>query len=140
AISAVCHQFGIAQNGVERRAQLMAHIGEELRFVLARLRKLATLLLDLAEEPRVLDREHGGGCERLQKFNCICGKVARRLSPNNKGPGDAVCADQRHHEARAKSSSHCNLSHRAWWLVADIRYLQRLSILDRLAERIGSTG
>src|SRR6516225_4774887 len=30
AIGAVRHQFGIAQDGVERRAQLVAHIGKEL--------------------------------------------------------------------------------------------------------------
>src|SRR5262249_3856626 len=29
-ISAVRHQFGVAQNGIERRAQLMTHIGQEL--------------------------------------------------------------------------------------------------------------
>ena len=33
----------------------VAHIGEELRLVLACDRELAALLLDLAEEPRVLD-------------------------------------------------------------------------------------
>jgi hypothetical protein len=49
AISAVRHQFGIAQDGIERGAQLMAHIGEELRLVLACLFELATFLLDLVE-------------------------------------------------------------------------------------------
>jgi len=36
-------------DGVERRAQLMAHVGEELRFMLARLCKLAALFLDFVE-------------------------------------------------------------------------------------------
>src|SRR5215831_3781026 len=54
-ISAVRHQFGIAKNGVERRAQLVAHIGQELRFVLACLCKLPALVLDFVEQPRVLD-------------------------------------------------------------------------------------
>src|SRR5262249_25079821 len=48
-VSAVCHQFGVAQNGVERRAQFVTHIGEKLRFVLACLLKLAALLLDFVE-------------------------------------------------------------------------------------------
>jgi hypothetical protein len=33
----------------------MAHIGEELRLVLARLSKLAAFLLDLVEQSRILD-------------------------------------------------------------------------------------
>jgi hypothetical protein len=45
-ISAVRHQFGIAQDGIKRRAQLMAHIGQKLRLVLACLFKLSALVLD----------------------------------------------------------------------------------------------
>src|SRR6516162_9274257 len=58
AISAVRHQFGVAQDSVERGAQLMAHIGEELGLVLARLFKLAALVLDFIEQPDVLDGDH----------------------------------------------------------------------------------
>src|SRR6516164_6486281 len=54
-VSAVRHQFGIAQDGIERGAQLVAHIGKELRLVLARLFKLTALVLDLMEQPRILD-------------------------------------------------------------------------------------
>src|SRR5262249_34015974 len=46
AIGAVRHQFSIAKNGIERRAQLVTHIGEELRFVLACDLKLPALILD----------------------------------------------------------------------------------------------
>ena len=56
-VSAVRHQFGVAQDGVERRAQLMAHIGEELRLVPARLFKLPALVLYFVEQPHVLDRD-----------------------------------------------------------------------------------
>src|SRR6516165_5007454 len=56
AVSAIRHQFGIAQDSVERRTQLMAHIGEELRLVLACFFKLSALVLDLGEQPRILDR------------------------------------------------------------------------------------
>ena len=57
-----------ADDGVERRAQLVAHVGEELRLVLARLRKLAALVLDFVEQPHVLDRDHrlvGEGRDQL---------------------------------------------------------------------------
>jgi hypothetical protein len=47
--------LGEADDGVERRPQLMGHVGEELGLVLAGDLELATLLLDLAEETRVLD-------------------------------------------------------------------------------------
>src|SRR6266700_5959014 len=107
-------------------------------FVLAPLRKLAALLLDLAEQPRVLDRQHRVGCERLQKLNCIFGKIARLLAPNDESSDDAVCADQRHDEARSKSGPHRDLSDGGWRLVADIGDLLRLPILGRLADRIGT--
>ena len=41
--------LGDADDGVERRAQLMAHVGEKLRLVLARLRELPALFLDFIE-------------------------------------------------------------------------------------------
>src|SRR5262249_21775559 len=60
------HHLGQADDGVERRAQLVAHAGYELRLVLARQLQLAALLLDFVEQPHVLDRDHrlvgeGGG-------------------------------------------------------------------------------
>ena len=45
-------------DGIERRAQLMAHIGEKLRLVLACFGELAALVLDFVEQPHVLDRDH----------------------------------------------------------------------------------
>jgi hypothetical protein len=57
-VSAIRHQFRIAQDGIERRAQLMAHVGKELRFVLARLLKLPALVLDFVKQSNILDRYH----------------------------------------------------------------------------------
>ena len=68
AVNAVRDQFGVAEDGVERRAQLVAHVGEELRLVLARLGELAALVLDFVEQPHVLDRDHrlvGEGGDQL---------------------------------------------------------------------------
>ena len=45
-VSAVRHQFRITQDGIERRAQFMTHVGEKLRLVLARDLKLPVLVLD----------------------------------------------------------------------------------------------
>ena len=58
-IIAVRHQFGIAQDGVKRRAQLMAHIGQELRLVLACLFELSALLLDFVEQADILNGDCG---------------------------------------------------------------------------------
>src|SRR5262245_53570087 len=49
--------LGDADDGVERRAQLVAHAGEELGLVLARFLELAALVLDFVEQPHVLDRD-----------------------------------------------------------------------------------
>src|SRR6516225_7972421 len=58
-VSAVRHQLGVAQDGIKRRPQLVAHIGEELRFVLARFFELTALLLDFVKQPHVFDRNRG---------------------------------------------------------------------------------
>src|SRR5215469_2911961 len=58
AVSTVRHQFGIAQDGIEWGAQFMAHIGKELRLVLACLFKLSALVLDFIEQPYILDGDH----------------------------------------------------------------------------------
>src|ERR1700732_1938612 len=70
-----------ADDGVERRAQLMAHVGEELRLVLARLGKLAALVLDFIEQADILNRDHrliGEGRSKLdlliheRLYDCSC--------------------------------------------------------------------
>ena len=57
-IDVVQDQLGVAEDGVERRAQLVAHVGEELRLVLARFGELAALVLDLSEQTCILDRQY----------------------------------------------------------------------------------
>src|SRR6516165_7125945 len=52
------HHLGQPDDGVERRAQLVAHAGEELRLVLARQLKLPALVLDFVEQPHVLNGNH----------------------------------------------------------------------------------
>src|SRR5262249_8198357 len=63
-----------ADDGVERRAQLVAHVGEELRLVLARLGKLTALVLDFIEQPHVLDRDHSLVGEGRDQFNLLIGE------------------------------------------------------------------
>ena len=49
AVDVVQDKLGVAENGVERRAQLVAHIGEKQRLVLARDFELVALFANLAE-------------------------------------------------------------------------------------------
>ena len=69
AVEAVGHHLGVAEDGVERRAQLVAHVGEELRLVLARHLELATLFLYLGEQAHVLDGDNRLGGEGFEQFD-----------------------------------------------------------------------
>ena len=91
--------LGDADDGVERRAQLVAHVGEELRLVLACLRELAALVLDLVEQPHVLDRDYrliGEGRSR----SSICFSVNGRtlLACQDEHADRIAFAQERHAE------------------------------------------
>ena len=47
--------LAVADDGVERRAQLVRHVGQELGLVAVGDLELAALVPDLPEQPRVLD-------------------------------------------------------------------------------------
>jgi hypothetical protein len=55
---ALGQHLGEADDGVERRPELVRHVGEEIRLVLTRDLQLATLVLELAEEANVLEGDH----------------------------------------------------------------------------------
>src|SRR5262249_40875569 len=66
-------------------------IGEELRLVLARGFELPAFFLDLAEQPRVLNRDHRLIGESAKKFHLSLGKVtALRLSDDDRSDRPAV--------------------------------------------------
>src|SRR5215207_2519263 len=74
AIDAVGNQFGVTQDGIERRPQLVAHVGEELRLVLAGLGELTTLVLDFVEQPDVLDGNDGFSAKVVTISICLSEK------------------------------------------------------------------
>src|SRR5215831_17448323 len=82
AVSAVRHQFRVTQNGIERRAQLVAHIGEELRFVLTCFGEFTALFRNFAEQSRVLDRQHRLCGKGLQQLDRALGKLPWLLPPD----------------------------------------------------------
>ena len=108
AIDVVEHQLGIAENGVERRAQLVAHIGEELRLVLARHRELPALVLDLVEQARVLDRQHRLRREGLQEIDRLLGELSRLLAAHHQR-ADMLGPEQRNDQQGAIAGSQDHL-------------------------------
>ena len=118
AVDAVDEQLGVAEHGVERGAQLVAHIGEELRLVLARERKRAALLLDLAEQPGVLDRQH-----RLAPKVCISPTILSGNPPAvflwmESTPKTWSAATQRHYQHRPVPGCHHEAAERRAGAVA----------------------
>ena len=101
AIEPVRKQFGVAEHGVQRRAEFMAHISEELRLVLACDREFASLLGDLVKEKRVVEREHGLRRKRLHEIDG--GKVARLAAQEHQGAENSVLAHERRDQRRAKA-------------------------------------
>ena len=68
------HHLGQSDDGIEGRAQLMAHARYELRFVLACRLQLAILVLDLIEQAHILDRECCLVGKSRYQFDLLLGK------------------------------------------------------------------
>src|SRR5262245_3106080 len=100
AIDAIEDQPGIAQDGVERLAQLVAHVGQELRLVLARLCKLAALVLDFVEETHVLDRNKGLIGERADQLDLLVTEWLWRISRDCHHPYGISLSQKRDAEYR----------------------------------------
>src|SRR6516164_6819926 len=58
----------------------MAHIGEELRLVLARLRELAALVLDFVEQPDVLNCDSSLVGKSHHQLDLLVGEWPHRVS------------------------------------------------------------
>src|SRR5262249_47201948 len=115
------HHFGQSDDGIERRAKLVAHAGDELRLVLVRLCELATLVLDFVEQPHVLDRDHRLVGEGGHQLDLLVGKWAHGAS------------HQHDHANRLAFTQQRNTEHRT--VVADFRWLYKL--VFRIGENVG---
>src|SRR5262249_46820910 len=120
AVSAVSHQFGIAEDGVERRAQLMAHIGEELRLVLARNFQLTALVLDFAKQSTVLDiypRLVSEGCHQV---DLLVGEGTNGLAHQDDSTDRMVFAQERYAKDRAKPDLLLHFPISIFWISQDV--------------------
>src|SRR5262245_15603631 len=79
----------------------MRHVGEKLRFVPVGSLDLAALILDLTEQPRVLDRQSRLRSECLKKVNDFRRKATRLLSPYPHSALNPLLAQQRNCQNRS---------------------------------------
>jgi hypothetical protein len=100
-VSAVRHQFRITQDGVERCAQFVAHVGEKLRLVLACDLKLPALVLDFIEQSHVLDCNGGLVGKGLQQLDVLFRKRLRLVPREADYPDGKALTEQRHAQHRS---------------------------------------
>ena len=100
---ALRQHLGEADDRVQRRPQLVGHVGQELRLVLAGDLELPTLVRDLAEEPGVLDGQHRLGGKGLQQSRRPSGENAPRSRRTiTTSSEQLVFPDHRHRDDRAR--------------------------------------
>ena len=95
--------LGVADDGVERRPQLVAHVRQELRLVLAGLFELAVRLLELLEQAGVLDGDARPGRRTSRAARSTVGGTAGRLrATSTRAPTTRSLAQQRDGDATAR--------------------------------------
>ena len=85
--------FREADDRVERRAQLVRHVGEKLRLVPVGRFDLPVLVADLAEQPRVMDRQSRLCRESLQQIHHFRFELADLPPPTVRPP--MICCSRK---------------------------------------------
>src|SRR6516165_7798832 len=91
-------------DGIERGAQLVAHAGDELRLVLACLRQLPILVLNLVEQPHILDRNCRLVGEGLDQLDLLVGERPHLGARQCETPDGDPVAQHRNAEHGAKAA------------------------------------
>ena len=126
--------LGDADDGVERRAQLVAHVGEELRLVLARLCELAALVLDFVEQPHVLDRDHRLVGEGRDQLDLLVGERPHLGARQRENADRHAFAQHRNAEHGAKTAQLLRFGERVF------RVGQHIGNMDDSAFEQGASG
>src|SRR5580704_15276321 len=134
AVNAVDNKLGIAENGIERRAQLVAHIGKELRFMLARFRDLPALVLDLFEQAHVLDSDTRLVGEGGRELDLLFGERPHGEPHQHDDPDGFVFAQQRNTEDGAKPDPFLHFLQRIVRIGKNVRNLNRPALEYRAPE------
>src|SRR6266852_1335124 len=88
--------FREPDDGIERRAQLMGHIGQKFGLVLTRGFELTALVRDLVEEPRILNGQRGLGAEGPEQFDRLGWEVAGAIAGHDETPDQLALANHWH--------------------------------------------
>ena len=118
--------FAVADDGIERRAQLMAHVGEELRLVPARYFEFLPLVLDFVEQPRVLNRQYRLRRERFHQVDGVLREGARRAAADHQHADDVLAADERRRQPGTETGAQDDRVDRVLCLVPQVGDLDRL--------------
>src|SRR5262249_47611653 len=110
------HHLGQTDDGIERRAQLVAHAGDELRLVLAGLLELSVFLLDFVEQPHVLDRDGRLVSKRTDQLDLLFGEGSRFGPGQSQDANRDAVAQHRHTEHGAEPAQLLGLSPSIFWV------------------------
>jgi hypothetical protein len=105
AVDAFLQKRSIAKHGGQRRSQLMAHVSDELRLVLARDLELAALLGDLPKQASVLHGDRGLGSEGLDQPDDLRREGARLVAPDDQYTYDLCLVQQRYGKNRTHAGA-----------------------------------
>ena len=113
AVDVVENELGVAENGIERRAQLVAHVGKELRLVPACLRELPALVLKLSralaqfvEEPSILNSDDSLAGEAGNQRDLLLGEWPYFGSVDYEGPDQLAFLAHRYRDQRPRTAVH----------------------------------
>src|SRR6516162_1457612 len=134
-VGAIRHQLGVAQDCVERRAQLMTHIGEELRFVLACDLKLSALVLDFVKQTHVLDCNGGLVRKGCHKLDLLVGERPHSCAVHTQYTSRDTISQERDTKHRTKTSPLLKFAHRILRIGQNIDYLNRLALEQNPTEQ-----
>src|SRR5450755_1524627 len=132
--------FGKTNNGVERRAQFVRHVGQELGLVLVGSLELPALVLNLMEQTRVLNSDHRLLRKCLEQCKLLVGKGARNRPGYPQRAYAAAFKDHGRGDDRAESDDPAKFTReRRRCGGVDVRVSDNALLEDRTA-RGGSVG
>src|SRR5262249_2207556 len=129
------HHLGQSDDGVERRAQLVAHAGDELRLVLARLLQLTVLVLDFVEQPHVLDGDHRLVSEGRKQLDLLVSEGRDLRLPQPYCAERYALAQQGYRQHRSNTHQFLRFGEIIFRVRLDVWNLDRTTLQQRAARR-----
>ena len=127
---ALDQHLGEADDGVQRRAQLVRHVRQELALVLVGDLQLPALVLDLAEQAHVLDGDHRLVGEARHQLRVALGERAapgRARSPPRRSARPRAASARRAWCESPAARAHCSQAYSGSWRASSICTTCRVS-------------